>query len=458
MSSTRLDPTRLDRYIEDGRPRFEDTLARLIEVPTVSSDPEHGPDMERGADLACDILRDMGATPEKVPTAGFPAIVANFPHDPSRPTVTIYNHMDVQPADPADWRHEPFRMTREEGRYGGRGTTDDKGPALTALFAAKHSYESGVPLNIRFVWEFEEEIGSPSFEGFLKSRPDLRTDSVIVSDTIWIARGRPAIPYGLRGLQGVLLTLETGAKDVHSGTTGGVARNPIGEMCELISRIYDARTGKVKIPAFYEDVRRLSKQEAASFARSGFRLKDFQKVHELKSVRRMNDREAMLRLWATPTFELHGIKGGYQGPGVKTIVPARAEAKITMRLVPDMKPAKTLARLKAAVRKINPDVVVHDAHEADAFLGDFKGPYADAARAAYAFGFGSEPAFIREGGSIGAVVSMKKAWKCPLVMMGLSLPEHGYHAINENYDWGQASGGIRTFVRYFEEIATIGRT
>ncbi|HZE89352.1 MAG TPA: M20/M25/M40 family metallo-hydrolase [Verrucomicrobiae bacterium] len=457
MSPTPLDPGRLNRYVDDNRSYFENTLAAMVEVPTVSSDPAHRTDIERGADLACQLLTDAGARAEKVATKGNPVVIGEFSPDRSRPTVTIYNHMDVQPADPTEWRtREPFKFHREDGRYGGRGTTDDKGPGLTAMMAARYAAQNGIPLNIRFVWEFEEEIGSPSFEGFLAGRGTaMPTDSVLVSDTIWIARGKPAVPYGLRGLQGALLTLETGTKDVHSGTTGGVARNPIGEMAEVISRCYDARTGRAKIPGFYDDVKKPKLAELRSFQRSGFSLKSFKAAHELKSLRRLSEKEAVQRLWSMPTFEVHGIKGGYQGPGIKTIVPARAEAKISMRLVPGMNPAKMVSLLRKFVKKINPDVVVTGEHPLEAYLGEFTGPYADAARDALKFGFGAPPAFIREGGSIGAVLSMRRHWNCPLVMMGLSLPEHGYHCPDENYDWGQASGGIKSFVKYFEKIAEI---
>jgi acetylornithine deacetylase/succinyl-diaminopimelate desuccinylase-like protein len=456
MTPKPVDTSRLEKYVADNRSRFEEMLAAMVEVPTVSVDPERKDDMDRGADLACQLLRDAGARPEKVTTKGNPVVVGEFMSDASWPTVTIYNHMDVQPADASEWTSDPFRFTRDGDRYLGRGTTDDKGPGLTALLAARYAHQDGIPLNIRFVWEFEEEIGSPSFEEFLSGYgAKLKTDSVLVSDTIWIARGKPAVPYGLRGLQGFLLTLETGTKDVHSGTTGGVARNPLGELADVISKLYDAKTGKVKVPGFYDDVKKPSKQELESFFRSGFKLSVFKKAHELKSHRVLTDKEATQRLWSMPTLEVHGIKGGYQGPGVKTIVPARGEAKISCRLVPDMKPAKIVKLVTQAVKKINPDVKVKAEHALAAYLGEFTGPYADAARGAFKYGFGAEPAFVREGGSIGAVLSMRQHWKCPLVMMGLSLPEHGYHCPNENYDWGQTSGGIKSFVKYFEQISQI---
>jgi acetylornithine deacetylase/succinyl-diaminopimelate desuccinylase-like protein len=456
MNSNSFDPDHLQNYIEANRPRFEEMLSAVVEIPSVSMEAERRDDIERCADLACQLLRDSGADAEKVPTKGFPVVVGTFPFDPSRPTVTIYNHMDVQPAKPSEWERPPFTFTVEGDTYYGRGTTDDKGPALTALMAARYANENDMPLNIRFVWECEEEIGSPHFEAFLREKgPGLGTDSILVSDTIWISRKRPAVPYGLRGLQGVLLCLETGTKDVHSGTTGGIARNPIGELADVIIKCYDPGTGRVRIPGFYDDVRRLTKLEAESFVKSGFKLSNFKAAHELKKIRKLDPKKAMRKIWSEPTFEVHGLTGGHMEEGLKTIVPARAEAKITMRLVPDMKPAKTVRLLKQFVKKINPDVVVKVEHAADAFLGEFTGPYADAAREALKFGFGAEPAFIREGGSIGAVVSMKRFWKRPLMMIGLSLPEHGYHAVNENFDWGQTAGGVKALVKYFDLISRI---
>lgn len=457
MPSSSFDTKHLDAFISACRAKYETMLATAVEIPTVSMDPERRDDIDRGAEFASEVLKDAGATAEKISTRGNPVVVGSFPADPSRPTVNIYNHMDVQPANEEDgWKHPPFTFKKDGNRYLGRGTTDDKGPALSALFAAKYAQDMGIPLNIRFVWEMEEEIGSTHFEEFLgKHGSRLKAESILVSDTIWIARGKPAIPYGLRGLQGALLTLETGKKDVHSGTTGGVARNPVGELAEVIGKIYDARTGKVKIPGFYKDVKRLTRKEIESFTRSGYSIKNFQKAHELVKTRKLTNKEAVQRIWSMPTFEVHGITGGYQGPGLKTIVPARAEAKVSMRLVPNMKPGKMLKLLTSFVRKINPDVKVISEHAADPFLGEFTGPYADAAGQAMKYAFGSPPAFIREGGTIGAVLSMQQAWKCPVVLMGLSLPEHGYHAINENFDWGQAAGGIKAFVHYFASISRI---
>ncbi|PYS95156.1 MAG: peptidase [Acidobacteria bacterium] len=454
MNGSTPDPRRIESYTQSIRGRFEDCLGRMVEIPTISMDPAHKADIERGAQAAAEMLRACGAAAEVVPTSGNPVVVGEFKAGDACPTITVYNHMDVQPAQEPEWRQDPFRFSKQDGRYFGRGSTDDKGPGITALFAAKYAAENGVRLNIRFLWELEEEIGSPHFEEFITKRlPSLSTDSVLVSDTIWLAQGKPAIPYGLRGLKPARLLLRTGGKDAHSGLTGGAARNPIGELAQVLSKLYDARTGKVLIPGFYKDVVKPSAAEIKSFLASGFNLKTFQAAHELKSLRTTNPREVMLRIWASPTFEVHGIAGGYQGPGVKTVVPPWAEAKVSMRLVPKQDPKKAFNLLKAAVRKINKDVEVVEESGLEPYLGPFTGPYADAAREAITFGFGKAPAFIREGGSIGAVVTMQKHLKAPIMCIGLSLPEHGYHAPNENYDWGQASGGIKSFVAYFGKIA-----
>ena len=192
----------------------------------------------------------------------------------------------MQPADPEEWHKAPFTFFKEGDRYEGRGTTDDKGPALSAMTAARYAAENQVPLNINFIWELEEEIGSPNFDHFITNNVDrLKTDSILVSDTIWISRTRPAIPYGLRGAMMLTMTLETGAKDVHSGLTGGAARNPIGEFCKVISKCYDADTGRVKIKGFYDDVKKATKKEVKSFLDSGFTTKKFKAAHELKKLR-----------------------------------------------------------------------------------------------------------------------------------------------------------------------------
>ncbi len=448
--------TELAQYVSDSRKSYEADLKTLVDLAGVSMDPERKPEILRTAESAAALIKRMGGQAEIVQTKGNPVIIGSFITDKAAPTLLVYNHMDVQPADASEWKSAPFSMSVDGDTYRGRGTTDDKGPGLSVLYAAKYAHQNKIPINVKFVWELEEEIGSPSFEEFLKQNKDkLACDSIVISDTIWVSRERPAIPYGLRGLQGVLLKLKTATKDVHSGLTGGLARNPIGELCQLIDQCYDAKTGKVNIPGFYDGAREPSDEEASQFVKSGFTIEGFKKAHELHLLRTDDAKEGSLRIWAKPTFEVHGITGGYQGPGVKTIVPHQAEAKVSMRLVPDQDPEKVFQALSKFVKEKAPDVVIEREGSLKPFLGEFKGPFADAAVAAMKEAFGVEPAFTREGGSIGAVVSMKEVLAKPIVFLGLSLPEHGYHAINENFDWQQASGGIKMFVAYMERLAKI---
>ncbi len=409
------------------------------------------------ARTAVDTIEQFGGKAQLIETEGNPIVFGRFHYSDSVPTVTVYNHLDVQPAsmDTEPWEHEPFKFIKKGKRYLGRGTTDDKGPALAVLFGIRAAVQRGVPLNINVLWELEEEIGSPSFEKALKANKSLvSTDSVIVCDTIWVSRKKPACPAGLRGMQAFEFVLETGKTDIHSGTTGGVARNPLAELMQMVSEMHDARTGRVKIKGFYDDVRKLSKKEADDFRKSGFSITDFRKAHKLRSTRTDDDFDAMKRLWALPTFEVHGVVGGYTGPGIKTIIPPKATLKISCRLVPDQDPKRILKLVKDWVAERYPDVKIVPENRMEPFYAPIEGPFPDAVRRAMKFAFGAEAAFVREGGSIGAVPSMQKVLDCPVVFLGLSLPEHGYHAPNENFDWDQASGGMVAFAKYFEEIAT----
>ena len=451
-------PQQLDSYIVEHRKEFEDLLGHMVEVPSISMDPSKAGDMRRMADMAAQVLARMGAEAKIVETGGYPIVSGGWTAGTQYPTVTIYNHLDVQPAQEPEWKQEPFAFMREEGIYRGRGATDDKGPALSALLGARFAVDQGLPINIRFLWELEEEIGSPHFAAGLKAQAEVpRPDSVLVSDTIWIAKGQPAMPYGLRGLVGARLSLRTGSQDAHSGVTGGAARNPLAELIEVAQACVNAKTGEVKIPGFYKDVVEPTKEEIKSFLKSGFQVKRFKEAYGLHSLRTNDPAEVMRRIWAAPTFEIHGLSGGYHGPGLKTVVPAHGELKVTMRLVPNQTPEKAFALLKKHVSKLNPTVKVESENMLHPFKGSFDGPYVECVKRAAKAGFGKEPAFIREGGSIGAMVTMQKTWKVPILFLGLSLPEHGYHAPNEYFDWGQASGGMKAFAHYFAELAKMGK-
>ena len=445
---------RLESYIRSVRPQFEELLAEIVELPSVSSDLDRVKDIQKTAGLAVEYLKSFGAQARVVKTSGYPVVSGGWLVGKQCPTLTIYNHLDVQPAQEPEWRQAPFQFRKEGNTYRGRGTTDDKGPALTALFAARYATEHGVPLNIRFVWELEEEIGSPNFQDALDQKQLVpRPDSVLISDTIWVSRQKPAIPTGLRGMLSAQLSLRTGTTDVHSGLTGGGARNPLAELCEIASACVDARTGRVKIPGFYDDVVPPSSREMKEFLSSGFDVGRFKKAFGFRTIRTEDRAQLIKRIWAAPTFEVHGLVGGYNGPGVKTVVPPSGQLKISMRLVPNQDPQKIFSLLKAFLKKHNPDVRLECDGQLEPFRGVTGGLYAEALRTAVQAGFGKTPSFIREGGSIGAVKLMERAWRVPILFMGLSLPEHGYHAPNEFFDWGQASGGMRAFVEYFSQVA-----
>lgn len=443
----------LRKYAAGMRGEYEKALERIVEIPTISVEPERKPDVRRGAEYAVSLLETSGAKAKIFETKGHPIVFGRFQRSTNLPTVTVYNHLDVQPAEGDDWKTPPFEFVKKDGRYFGRGTTDDKGPAMTALFGARYAWENDVPVNINFLWEFEEEIGSPNFETTIRANAkELATDSVIVCDTVWVSRSRPAQPAGLRGLQGFRFTLQTGETDQHSGTAGGAARNPVTELCQVIAECVDGKTGRVKIPGFYSDVVPPTKREIEDLKSSGFTTRDFKRDHLFRSLRVNDALEIMKRVWMMPTFEVHGIAGGYQGPGVKTIIPPKATAIVSCRLVPEMDPKKIVRLVTNFVKERNPDVKVSAEHTLPAYKGKTTGPYADAIRAATKFAFNKDMVFVREGGSIGAVLSMEKVFKTPIVFLGLSLPEHGYHAPNENYDWGQAEGGMAAFADYFRRV------
>jgi acetylornithine deacetylase/succinyl-diaminopimelate desuccinylase-like protein len=442
-------------FAESVRADYEQDLRELVEIPTVSVDPSRASDVARGAEAAAALLRRLGATASVEATGGHPLVVGELAGGDHAPTVTVYNHLDVQPAAREDgWRTDPFRMVQQGDRYIGRGTTDDKGPALAALYGALAARRAGVPLNVRFLWELEEESSSAYFESAIrKLAPRLATDLVIISDGLWVSRRRPTCLSALRGWLGLELALETGRGEAHSGIVGGLARNPLAELMQVVSELHDARTGHVKVPGFYDDVEPLTRREREEFRRSGFSLASLRAGTGIRRLRTEDSAEAMRRIWALPTFEVHGVVGGYTGPGLKSIVPGRAEIKASFRLVPGQRPEHVGALVERFIRKRNRDVVVRCDAGALPYRADVSGPLAAALRRAMAAAFGKEPKFVRGGGTIGAVATMERVLGAPVLFLDLSLPEHGYHAANEYFEWGQASRGMVAFARFFGELA-----
>jgi acetylornithine deacetylase/succinyl-diaminopimelate desuccinylase-like protein len=443
----------LGEFVQVSEGWFREHLEELVEHRTVSPGATDDRAIREGANAAREIFRAAGATAELVETSGTPAVFAQFKHPKAQAKVLVYNHLDVQPAEGPGWtQRDPFDFEVEPHPtrgflYRGRGTTDDKGPGLCALRAASWVLDEGLPIDIAFLWETEEEIGSPHFAEVIAARRDLLAcDCVIVSDTIWPTATQPAVSAGLRGSLHAILKLRTGAKEVHSGLTGGVARNAVRELCALAAAIDGAsfwKAGVVEPTA----------AEVESYTRAGFDVDYYMRSFDLERVQTRVPLEMMLRLWTRPTFEVHGLVGGYTGAGTKTIVPPQGELKISFRLVPEQSTQAVAASLVAFVREFNPDVEVTIGGALDPYRASIEGPYHDAIVGALHTTTGCKPVTVREGGSIGAVPVLARELGAPVHFLPLSLPDHGYHAPNEYFDWKQAQVGIAAFARTFATLA-----
>lgn len=447
----------INAHIEAEKQAFIKDYKAIVESPSVSAQAKHHPDVLQTAQIAATYLQKAGAQVVKIcETNGNPVVFGRIVNDESAPTVAIYNHLDVQPAENGKdgWTRDPFVFTEENGRFYARGTTDDKGPAMTALWAARIARALGVRTNIEFIWELEEEIGSPHFEEFLNEHKSLiKADSVLVSDTLWLSPHTPSITRGLRGLQGFLVRVRTGKKDVHSGVAGGAARNPITELCGLVARCVDPHSGDILIPGFDKTWTKATKEELSDYVRSGFDPESFKAANQLLSMRANTPEGIISKIWLSPTCEVHGISGGYQDEGLKTVVPPFAEAKISFRLVPGQDPEEVRALFTTFAKSIIPDCEIIAEHSLQPYAAPASLVHNDHIAEAYEFGFGMKAAPVREGGSIGAVVTMKDLLKVPILFMGMSLPEDGYHGPNESFAWRQIEGGVRSFVKYFERLS-----
>jgi acetylornithine deacetylase/succinyl-diaminopimelate desuccinylase-like protein len=440
-------------WAEGHRAFFEEHLRTLVELPTVSVDPTRGPETEACAEAALALVRHFGGTATLLRVGGKPYVHARF-GDPGRPSVLVYNHLDVQPADEPEWKGEPFRMRIEGERYLGRGTTDDKGPALTCLLAIAHSVRRGSPTSFQLLWEFEEEVGSPHFAELMREhRPSLGdVRAVLVSDTLWVSAEQPSMDVGLRGFLGLLLKLRTADVDAHSGVVGGGAPNPLAGLARVLAACFDAKTGRILVPGVLDDVKPVSDAEMDLYVRSGFEVERFRSTYGFRRLLAETPRELLRRLWTQPTFEIHGISGGYQGPGIKSIVPASAEAKVSLRLVPGQSPARVIESVRRFVAEVDPMVEVVPLGSAPAFVTSVDAPECKAMDRAAERVLGKGLALTRGGGSIPAVAIMAEALRAPVLLMGLSLPEHGYHAPNEFFDWTQARRGVELYASWFEEL------
>ncbi|MFN8453539.1 MAG: dipeptidase [Anaerolineae bacterium] len=453
-------------YAQAHRSRFLTELRDFIRIPSVSAQPQHAQDVKRCAEWLADHLRQIGLERAQViPTPRHPIVTAEWRHAPGRPTVLIYGHYDVQPVDPlTEWRTPPFEPTLRGEKLYGRGASDDKGQLWCHVKALEAYLKTSgrLPVNVICLFEGEEEIGSPNLKPWLAQHKErFAADVAVMSDTRFVSPGRPAITYALRGGLGLEVEVRSLWQDVHSGSFGGAVHNPIQALAEIIALLHDAQ-GRIAIPGFYEQVRRLSAAERAEMARSG--PADEQILRDAGALgpgwgergdRKGRPYTLYERTTIRPALTINGIRGGYQGPGGKAIIPARASAKISFRLVPEQDPVEIDRLFRQHLARITPptvQVAVQTRLMSRPALLDRRHPAMQAAAAAYHRGFGAAPVFLRSGGSIPVVNTFQELLGIPTVLMGFGLPDDRIHAPNEKFNLGQFYRGIETCLHFLAEI------
>jgi acetylornithine deacetylase/succinyl-diaminopimelate desuccinylase-like protein len=448
-----------DAYIDQNRARFLAELKEFLRIPSISTLPERGPDIARAAAFVASSLRTAGMeNVEIIPTARHPLVYADWMHAPGKPTVLCYGHYDVQPADPLElWNTEPFEPTERDGNLYGRGTADDKGQMYMHVKAveALRAVSGSLPVNLKFLVEGEEEVGGASVARFVKENPArLKADVALVSDTAMYAEGMPTLCIGLRGLIYFEIEASGPARDLHSGLYGGAAPNAVFGLVELLAKAKDA-AGRLLVPGIYDDVEPPAPAESASWSRLPFDEEEF-RATEVGSAALTGEpgRTVLERIWARPTFEVHGIAGGFTGAGAKTVIPAKATAKVSVRLVPRQNVEKVTAAVQEFVRRNTPAGIRTEVRVLSASPGLVVDPRQPAIQvAARAFGevFGKETVFIRSGGSIPIVGDFANHLGIPTILMGFGLPDDGLHSPNEKYKLDNFYLGIKTVARFFEE-------
>jgi len=450
-------------FIHTHRDRYVDELKRYLAIPSISALPEHAEDVARCAQWTADELGRVGLENVRlIETPGNPVVCADWLHaGDDVPTILFYGHYDVQPVDPLnEWVTPPFEATVREGEIYARGAADDKGPVFMHVKAVEACLaRSGqLPVNIKFVLEGEEEIGSKHLDGFVRDHADeLRADVVVISDSPMFDRGVPSICYGLRGLTYFQVDLRGTKTDLHSGSFGGAVANPAFVLTQILSQMKD-RGGRIKIPGFYDDVRPLRDEERLEFKKLPFSERQYR--HDLGAPKLFGERgyTTLERVWARPTFEVNGLLSGFTGDGAKTVIPAVAMAKVSMRLVPDQDPVAIAEQFESYIKKVAPrtvELTVTQMHMGKPWMTDLDNPFVQAAGRAIEGGFGRPPVFNREGGSIPVVSTFQEMLDLPSVLFGVGLPDQNAHAPNEKLDLTNFHNGIIASAILYGEIGKL---
>ena len=449
-------------YIQAHRDEHLQELLEFLRIPSISAKSENKPDIERAAHWVAGNLRAAGFPKvEVVPTALHPLVYAESLGAPGKPTVLFYGHYDVQPPEPLDlWTSPAFEPAVRDGNLFGRGTADDKGQVHIHLKAleALQKVHGKLPINVKVLIEGEEEVGSVSLWDYVqKNKAKLQADALIVSDTSMLAKGVPSITYGLRGLNYYQIELTGPERDLHSGVYGGAVPNPLTILCELFARLHD-KNFRVNVPGFYDGVAKLSAAERKALRVLPWKEKDFRKAVGAPGYCGEKGFSIVERLWTRPTLELNGIWGGYQGEGAKTVIPSKAWAKFSTRLVPKQKPEKIERLVEQHLRKLLPKTVkmkFETLSTGKPWVAPFHAPIFQIAQAALEKGFGKKAVFIREGGSIPFVTQMYDSFEVPCVLLGFGLPDENAHAPDEHIALENYFGGIRAIAHFYENLASL---
>jgi acetylornithine deacetylase/succinyl-diaminopimelate desuccinylase-like protein len=448
-----------DLFVEKNKSRLLDELKTFLRIPSVSTLPEHVPDVRRAAQFVAESMKTAGLENiEIIATAKHPLVYGDWLHAPGKPTVLCYGHYDVQPPDPLDeWISPPFEPVVRDGNLYARGSADDKGQMYMHIKAVEAllSTTGTLPVNLKFLIEGEEEVGGESVAKFVAENPArLKADVALVSDTELFAEGLPTLCIGLRGLIYTEIEARGPARDLHSGMYGGAAPNAVFGLIELLSKLKDAN-GKIQIPGMYDDVEPPTPAEKRSWEHLPFDEKDFLKS-EVGSTQLTGEPgySVMERTWARPTLEVHGIAGGFTGAGAKTVIPARATAKVSMRMVPKQDPEKIIAAYKKFVADNTPAGIQTEVRVLSwgpAIMVNPDHPAIHVAASAFRDILGKETVFIRSGGSIPIVGDFAKYLGIPTILMGFGLPDDGLHSPNEKYKVANYYAGIMTIAHFFEQ-------
>jgi acetylornithine deacetylase/succinyl-diaminopimelate desuccinylase-like protein len=452
-------------YLKKNESRAIAELCEYVRFPSISAQPQHRQDLRDCAEWVVKHCQGIGLEARLCPTKGNPIVVAKTPRPKSpgarRRHFVVYGHYDVQPPEPLDlWKSPPFEPRVANGALFGRGASDDKGQNLAHLKSVEAYLKTGteLPCDLTFVIEGEEEVGSSSLASFLREhRSELDCDAIVISDTGMPTPKHPALTYALRGIASFQVTLHGPSRDLHSGIFGGTVDNPAMALCQLLGKLRD-KNGRVAIPGFYAGVQPLSAYERKQFARLPFKAGEYQKFLGVPKLFGERGFTPIEQRSARPTLEINGLTSGYQGEGSKTIVPAWARAKITVRLVPNQKPAQVIKRVRQQLEKLCPPTVrleIQSGHGAEPYLVSPTSPQAQAGLRALKAAFGCEPVLMREGGSIPIVNDFKKILHADSLLLGLGLPDDNAHSPNEKFDLGCFAKGQLMSAYLWQELSRV---